>query len=399
MTMEELNAREAEIRATLEDVVKGDNQEADVDALAEELKGIDEQRAVVEAEEAEKRAQEEAEARKAEAAKEAEIRQKIADGEIGEVKEEYREDKTMTDLEIRGSAQYADAFKKYIITGDDKECRSLLTTNVSGDVPVPVLVEDIVKHAWESNTFLTKVRKTAFRGNLKVPFEKSADDAYLHTEGTTGLTEEDLQLGIVTLTPANIKKWIKISDEAVAMGGEAFVQYVYEELAQRIMEKLVSELVGKVNAAGTTHSDTVIGIPKVTEAPGVTVAQGAADQLCEEATDLCIVLNPLSISAFRDAAAGAYYAMDPFAGLTLIKCSALPAYSSANENAMYGFVGDLKALQVNYPEGEGIVTKWDDLTYAEDDMVKVVARQYAGYGVTAPGRLVRLCKPAAAETT
>ena len=60
---------------------------------------------------------------------------------------------------------------------------------------------------------------------------------------------------------------------------------------------------------------------------------------------------------------------------------------------------DEEGLMVNYPEGEGIVTKWDDLTYAEDDIVKVVARQYAGYGITAPGRLVRLCKPAGAETT
>ena len=71
----------------------------------------------------------------------------------------------MTDLEIRGSAEYAEAYKKFIISGDDKECRSLLTTNVSGDVPVPVMVENIVKHAWESNAFLSKVRKTAFRGN------------------------------------------------------------------------------------------------------------------------------------------------------------------------------------------------------------------------------------------
>ena len=391
MTSEEIIARQGEIeQRKIEIDAELEKPEADLEALEEETRKLAEESETLKIQLEElKKAAEEAE----------ELRRKIAEGEAGETKEKHEEDKTMTDLEIRGSAEYAEAFKNYIIKGDDKECRSLLTTNASGDVPVPVLVEDIVKHAWESNTFLSKVRKTAFRGNLKVPFEKSADDAYVHTEGTTGLTEEDLQLGIVTLTPANIKKWIKISDEAVAMGGEAFVQYVYEELAQRIMEKLVSELVGKVNAAGTTHSDTVIGIPKVTEAPGVTVAQGAADQLCEEATDLCIVLNPLSISAFRDAAAGAYYAMDPFAGLTLIKCSALPAYSSANENAMYGIVGDLKALQVNYPEGEGIVTKWDDLTYAEDDMVKVVARQYAGYGVTAPGRLVRLCKPAAAETT
>ena len=382
--MGEIEQRAAEIETTLE------TPEADLDALNEEARQLVDERSKLEAQLEELRA----EAEKAE-----EERKAVAEG-AGEIKEEIKQEETkMTDLEIRGSNEYAEAFKNYIITGDAKECRSLLTANVSGDVPVPVMVEGIIKHAWESNAFLSKVRKTAFRGNLKVPFEKSADPAYVHTEGTTGLTEEDLQLGIVTLTPNNIKKWIKISDEAVAMGGEAFVQYVYEELAQRILEKLVKELVAKANAAGTSHSDTVIGIPKVTEAPGVNVAQNAADQLSEEATDLCIVLNPLSISAFRDAYAAGYFGVDPFAGMTVIKCSALPAYSSADANAMYGIVGDLKAFQVNYPEGEGIVTKWDDLTYAEDDMVKVVARQYAGYGVTAPGRLVKLCKPAGGETT
>ena len=379
MTVEELERRQAEIAGL-------------------ETDGID-------TEELEKRANEleaikaELETRRQAEAQEAEIRQQIADGEIGEIKEKHQEEKTMTDKEIRSSAEYCEAYKKYIISGDDKECRSLLTTNASGELPVPVLVEEAIKHAWESNTFLTKVRKTAFRGNLKVPFEKSADPAYVHTEGTTGLTEEDLQLGIVTLTPANVKKYIKISDETIAMGGEQFVRYIYEELAQRVMEKLVSNLVGDVNSAQTTHQDTSIGIPKVTEAPGVTVALNAADQTSEEARDLCIVLNPLSISAFRDANASGNFNIDPFAGLTVIKCSALPAYSSASDNAMYAIVGDLSAIQVNYPEGEGVVTTWDPYTYAEDDMVKVVARQYAGHGVTAPGRLVRLCKPASAVTT
>ena len=358
-----------------------------------------EERDAMTAEEIEERADEmeaikaELEARKAAAIAAEEARKAVENG-AGETKEEIKQEETrMSDLEIRGSAEYCEAYKKYIINGDDRECRSLLTTNASGDLPVPVLVENIIKHAWESNTFLTKVTKTAFRGNLKVPFEKSADPAYVHTEGTTGLTEEDLQLGIVTLTPANIKKFIKISDESIAMGGEEFVTYIYNELAQRIMEKLVSELVAKANSADTTHGDTAIGIPKVTAAPSATLAQNAADQTSEEATDLCIVLNPLSISSFRDAAAAAYFGMDPFAGMTVIKCSALPAYSSASGNAMYAIVGDLKAFQVNYPEGEGVVTVWDPYTYAEDDMVKVVARQYAGVGVTAPGRLVKLCKP------
>jgi HK97 family phage major capsid protein len=381
--MGEIEQRAAEIEATLE------TPEADLEALNEEARQLVTEKAQLEAQldELRKAAEQAEEERKA-----------VADGE-GETKEIMEEEKKMTDLEIRNSAEYCEAYKHYIITGDDKECRSLLTTNASGDVPVPVMVENTVKHAWESNAFLSKVRKTAFRGNLKVPFEKSNSDAYVHTEGTTGLTEEDLQLGIVTLTPANIKKWIKISDEAVAMGGEAFVQYVYDELAQKIMEKLVSELVAKANAAPTSPSDTAIVIPKATEAPGVMTVQDAAAQLSEEATDICIALNPLTIQAFNAAFAAGNFAINPFDGVTVIKCSALPAYSSADTNAMYAIVGDLKAFQVNYPEGEGIVTKWDDLTYAEDDMVKIVARQYAGYGVTAPGRLVRLCKPAGGETT
>ena len=391
MTSEKIIARQGEIEERKAQIdAELDNPEADLDALNEEARTLAEESEQLTAQ---------LDELKQKAAEEEETRRKIAEGEIGDIKEHHEEEKKMTDLEIRALPEYSEAFKKYIISGDDKECRSLLTTNVSGELPVPVLVEDIIKHAWESNTFLSKIRKTAFRGNLKVPFEKSADPAYLHTEGTTGLTEEDLQLGIVTLTPMTIKKWIKISTEAQAMGGEAFVRYIYEELAQRVMEKLVSELVAKANAAGTTHSDTVIGIPKITEAPSVTVAQNAADQTCEEATDLCIVLNPLSISAFRDAAAAGNYGIDPFAGLTVVKCSALPAYSSASDNAMYAIVGDLKAFQANYPEGEGVITLWDPYTYAEDDMIKVVARQYAGYGVTAPGRLVRLCKPAAAATT
>ena len=381
--MGEIEQRAAEIEANLE------TPEADLDALNEEARKLVAEKAQLETQ---------LQTLRAEAEKAEEERKAVAEG-AGEIKENYQEEKKMTDLEIRNSAEYAEAFKNYIITGDAKECRSLLTENGSGDVPVPVMVDNIIKTAWENNTFLTKINKTAFRGNLKVPFEKSADPAYVHTEGTTGLTEEDLQLGIVTLVPANIKKWIKISDEAIAMGGEQFVQYIYNELAQRVLEKLVSELVAKANAASTTHGDTAIGIPKVTEAPSVTVIRNAAASLSEEATDLCVVMNPLTIGAFYDAQAAGNFNLDPFAGLTLIKCSAIPAYSSADTNAMYAIVGDLKAFQVNYPEGEGVVTTWDPYTYAEDDMVKVVARQYAGYGVTAPGRLVKLCKPAGGETT
>ena len=46
-------------------------------------------------------------------------------------------------------------------------------------------------------------------------------------------------------------------------------------------------------------------------------------------------------------------------------------------------MGDLKGAQVNYPEGEGIVLKYDDLSEAEADLVKIVGRQYAAHALTA----------------
>ncbi|MBQ2304861.1 MAG: hypothetical protein II181_02040, partial [Firmicutes bacterium] len=42
--------------------------------------------------------------------------------------------------------------------------------------------------------------------------------------------------------------------------------------------------------------------------------------------------------------------------------SALSAYSALSENGVYAIVGDLSAIQVNYPEGEGVVIKYDDMS-------------------------------------
>ena len=373
-TVEELEARQAEIA--------GENREEmtteTIEERAHELEAI----------------KAELEARKAAAAAAEEARKAVENG-AGETKEEIKqEEKRMDNLEMRNTPEYINAFADYIKTGNDRECRTLLTETVSGTVPVPSLVEDIVKTAWEKNELLSRITKTSFRGNLKVPFERSADGAYVHTEGTTGLTEENLQIGIVTLTPNNIKKWIRISDEVVAMGGESFVRYIYEEITYRILNKLVAELVNKVVIADASNGATAIGVPVSKAAPGVMTIANAATNLSEDARNLCVVMNRLTEQAFNTAYAGASFAIDPFAGMPRIYTSALGAYSTLSENGVYAFVGDLSALQANYPEGEGIVIKWDELSEAEDDLVKIVGRQYVGYGITAPGKLVKLTHPA-----
>ena len=114
------------------------------------------------------------EARQAAAAKAEEERQKVAQGN-DPVTKTFEEEKTMTLEELRKSKEYVEAYAEYLkkrIRGEanaDAECRALLTTNATaatGYVPVPTLVDDIVRHAWENENILSRVKKTGFTGNV-----------------------------------------------------------------------------------------------------------------------------------------------------------------------------------------------------------------------------------------
>ena len=374
MTIQELEERKQAIASEIE------NDGADLDALEAETKSINA----------------ELEARKAEEAQKAEIRQAVAEGEgtvVAEFKEEKREMKT--NEEIRASKEYIDAFAKYLINEDDRECRALLTTDASGSVPVPTIVDEIIRTAWDNDEILSRVKRTYIRGNLKVAFELSADGAYVHDEGTTAPTEESLTLGIVTMIPKNIKKWIHVSDEAIAMGGEYLVRYIYDELTYQIVKKLAALVVGDVKGANTSADADECSAAKITEAPSLTTIATAFANLSDEARNPVIVMNKLTYANFVAAQAAGNFAFDPFMGLPVAFSSALTAYDSATTNEVYAFVGDMSGVQVNYPEGDGIVIKYDDVTEAEKDMVKIVGRQYAAHALTACGRFCNIAKPAA----
>lgn len=375
MSIKEIEARMAEIKTEME------QPEADLEKLEEEVRSLNEERDML----------------KAEAEKAAEMRKKIAAGLGRTIDQQQTEEKRSID-EIRASKEYAEAYARYIATGNPAECRALTTENVSGNVPVPVLVDEIVRTAWEKNEILNRVRKTAFRGNLKVPFERSADPAYVHTEATTAPTEENLTLGIVTMIPANIKKWIHIPDEVIAMGGEPMLRYIYDELTYRIVLKLAELVVTDIAGLSTSNGATAVGAAKITKAPGLTVIPEAFANLSDEAQNPVIIMNKLTYAAFQEAYAAGNFAVDPFMGLPILYTSALPAYSTASTNDVYAIVGDLNGAQVNYPEGEGVVIKYNDLSRAKEDVVEVIGRQYAAHAVTAPFRFTNIAKPAAATT-
>lgn len=379
MTIEELSERKSAIAAEV------DAPEADLDALEAEARSINE----------------EIEARKQAEIKRNEIREAVAKADAPEIVEDFieeRKDENMTELEIRSSKEYIDAFANYLKTEDATECRALLTETASGTVPVPVIVDEIIRTAWEKEDILSRARKTYIRGNLKVAFELSADGAYVHTEGTTAPTEESLSLGIVTMVPANVKKWITISDEALALGGEAFLRYIYDEITYQIAKKLAALGIADIVGSPTSSDSDEAGVAKVTAAPALDTVAKAYANLSDEAQNPVVIMNKATYADFIAAQAAGYYNFDPFIGLPVVFNNSLPAYSTASDNAVYAIVGDLQGLQYNFPEGDGVVLKFDDISLAEKDMVKVVGREYAAHDVTAPFRFCNIAKPAAATT-
>lgn len=374
-TVEELEARRAEIA---QDV---DADGADLDALEAEIRAINA--------ELENR-------KKAEAAK-AEIRAQVAAGAgetIAEVKTEERTNKKMDVNEIRNSPAYINAYADYIKTGNDAEARALISTNASGTVPVPEFVYDVVKTAWEKEGIMSRVKKSYLKGNLKIGFEISASGAVVHTEGAAAVSEETLTLGIVELVPASIKKWISISDEVYDLRGEEFLRYVYDELAYQIAKKAADTLIADIIAKGTVSTTGAPAVPavKVTSISLGTIASAMA-LLSDEAADPVIIMNKATWGEFKAVQAAGNYGYDPFEGLPVIFNNSVTAYSAATTGVTYCIVGDLgQGALANFPNGEEIGFKFDDLTLAAQDLVKITGRQFVGLGVVAPNAFAKITK-------
>lgn len=372
-TLEEIMERRNQIKAEME------QEGADLDALEKEVRELKEN---------------EEELRKAAKAAE-EKRKLIADG-LGEVISVHQGEAEKPGLaEIRKSKAYIDAYAEYVKTGNDAECRTLLTVNApsNGTIPVPEFLQNMIETAWERDDILSRVTKTYLKGNIKVPFELAADDAVVHPEGSAAPVEEGLTFGLVELKPETIKKWVSFSDEVQAMKGEEFLRYIYDELTYRVTKKLADKVLDDITTAGISNTATAVGVPQVEMAPGLVTIPTAVAHLHEDATDVVVILNRLTEVDFLATHAAANFAIDPFAGLPRVYSSHLPAYGAAAPGAVYAIVGDLKGMRVNFPEGDGMVIKYDDLTRKKEDIVEVLGRQYAGHKITKLGRFVNLTAP------
>lgn len=308
----------------------------------------------------------------------------------------FKETERKTNMEIRNSQEYINAYAEYIKTGDDRACRALLTENAAaGTVPVPELVENRVRTAWEREQIMALVRKSYLKGNLKVGFEISSDGAVIHTEGGDAIDPENLVLGVVNLVPQSIKKVIQISDEVYDMRGEEFLNYIYDELTYQIAKKAADTLIGKIVDSPATSTANAPAVPKVVAATiGLdTIAQAIA-QLSDEAQNPVIVMNKATWASFKAVQYAAQYAVDPFEGLTVIFNNSLKSFAEASGATQpYAIVGDFEmGALANFPAGDDIQFKFDENTLKKQDLIEILGREYVALGVVAPKAFVKIAK-------
>ena len=353
LNMEEIEKRRAEIAVEVE------TAEADqIEALSAELDAIEERTKALNIEIEERR--------KAAAA--------VAGG-AGKKIEARKEERKMDAKEIRNSHEYIEAFANYVKTGNDKECRALLSDNVqNGVVPVPEFVAGIVAERLKASEILRRVRRMNAAGNVKVGFEINAPAAGVHTEGGNAMAEEELELGIVEMVPKTYKKWVSISDEALdSMSGEAYLQYIYDEVARGIIKAeenaVVAAILGAPQAADATHP-AVAAYSNGGTANVADFVQARA-LLSSAAENLVIIATPAQYAAYRALQMGASYAVDQFDGLTVL----------FNDTVTAPIVGDLAGVMMNLPKGEAVEFKYDDKTRMKQDLVDILGRQPAAIAV------------------
>lgn len=317
-------------------------EDADIEALSAEVDGLRERKEALRAEAEEKRA---------EMARVSTMTTPVID-----TIEEKRENPKM---EIEKREKMIDALAEYLKGRATEEQRAmLLTTNATGGtVAISSIVDNYIWTDWNDSKILSRVRKTYVRGNYKVGYEASATGAVRHTEGANAPTEETLVLAYIDFVAEYVKKWIRVSDNVLALKGQEFLDYLFAEFGHQIAMELEKEIIQEIEASTLTA--------QVTHAlDGDAVLMGLAS-LSDEAENPVVIMSKATYASIKSirTTTGARIE-DPFEGLEVL----------FNSNATGVLVGDLAGVVVNFPEGEDFKFIVDDRSLAESDLIKIVGK-------------------------
>lgn len=369
LTGEGINTRMLEIQTALGE------EDADIEALTAEVEALETRKAeLIQAEEA----------RKAEA-------EKVAEG-IGTVIEEFgKEDRTMTIEELRSSADYNHAFAQFIRTGNDAEIRSLTTTLVNtGDaVAIPQVIVDGIEHAWAEQPLLDGIRKVFVKGVVQVPVETAADPAVIHTENGDAVAEEELTIVNITITPAMIKKWIGITDELLGMSDDNLLQYVRDEIAQRIVEKACEVVVNAIvasTASGGVNAGNTATLAADPEFTNLLALMAAA----EKANNPVFLMTRAEffgkVMAMTDQAERPIWNAVAEGGQLRYMVMGVPVHfieMPTGYTRFYAF-GEEQGIMANMPNGQAPEILVDPYTLATADKVRVIGKLLFGAAAVKP---------------
>lgn len=346
MTMSDIETRSLEIEQEMAD------ENANIEELQAEVKELEERKVQIETE---------AEVRKAE------IEEIEKTAEVVESFEEEEVRGKMEIKELRNTDEYINAYAEFV-KGNDKEIRMLLTENATdGTIAVPTIVEDRIWTDWDNSPILSRVRKAYVQGNYKVGYEVSATGAVLHAEGTNAPAEEQLTLAYIDFVSEYYKKWIRVSDNVMALKGRAFLDYLFDEFGHQIAIALENAIVAEI--ASSTLS------AKVTHAmDGDAVLAGLA-VLSDEALNPVAIMSKSTYATIKGLRATTGQRLeDVFEGLDVLF-----------NNTVNGIlVGDLDGVIVNFPEGMDFKYIVDDRSLAEQDLIKIVGKIMASMHLVRP---------------
>lgn len=374
MELRDIDQRLEEIRSL--DISAMDDQ-AEVEKLTAEAKELNEKRAAL----VEERKQAEAKV--------------LASAEVTE-EHENREAKPMEEKITRDSQAYLDAYIEAKKTGDDTELRALLSTNAAsgGTIAVPVAVEEAVEDAWNKDKILNRVRATEYPGNYEANFYISGSGAVIHAEGGAEISDEELNLGTVTLIPQSVKKNLAISKAALKLRGQAFLDSMRQEVYDEVMYAAGGVLLTDIINAPATSSATKPGVPTVSvSAFGANDIINAEALLSDRAVNKVAIMNAKTYAAYKSIRTSDGYPVAIFDGIEVLIDNRLPALADASAGDALVILGDLNyGARANFPDGKEVEIIVDRITRKKGNIVDIFGELFLSIGVTQANAFAKIVK-------
>ena len=253
MRIDEIESRKAEIRGILDS-----EQEFDIDALTEEVRQLDAEKAEIEER----------------AAKEAELRKAVEPSVIKEIKNQMKEERKMEEKVFTPeSVEYRDAYMKNL---QGKPMSIEERTALSGaSYVIPTETLNKIYGKLEENQLIKEIEALYVPGYVSVPTASTVNDASWIAMASASTDSSDA-MSTVSLTAKKLIKTIEITADIQAMSIPAFQGWLVNKLAQKMEAAICAAIVNGAGSSTVQQGVGQCGIVTSTAIAGATLAKLSA---------------------------------------------------------------------------------------------------------------------------